>query len=82
MEPVEYTIRVSAALDAALHRRARETAVSFDQAVIDVLCAGLQVAAADDGQLPDPVADGADGVVDGDLPADPEQDALDEGVWL
>ena len=79
MEPVEYTIRVSAALDAALHRRARETAVSFDQAVIDVLCAGLQVATGDDGQLPDPGADADD---EADLPAGLERDALDEGVWL
>ena len=78
MEPVEYTIRVSAALDAALHRRARETAVSLDQAVIDVLSAGLEVAPGDDGHSPDPRAD----VDDADLPAGLEQDALDEGVWL
>ena len=76
MEPVEYTIRVSAALDAALHRRARATAVSLDQAVIDLLSAGLEVATGDDREPPDHPAD------DAAPAAGPEQDALDEGVWL
>ena len=77
MDPVEYTIRVSAALDAALRRRARETEVSLEQAVIEALSAGLE-ATSPDGRsvLPDRAQ------VDGAPSTGLEQEALDEGTWL
>ena len=77
MDPVEYTIRVSAALDAALRRRARETEVSLDQVVIEALSAGLETASPD-GRSVLPGRAPADGAPSTGL----EQEALDEGTWL
>ena len=76
MEPVEYTIRIPATLDAALRRQARKTRVSLDRAVIEALSTGLEIAGSDGHSVP------SGQVRAGDPPTGLEQEALDEGTWL